>query len=264
MSISKIPLPRTCKMTDPPMVGLDIEAHGRAMLRFLDKGLDDFVDKPVSVRRTWGIGKVNAAKECAAKLKLDQYGMMGPVLYDALWRADAYDGMAKAQLVEYSKPKVLVPSLVYIHDVDYQSYSTGRVHPTAGIGGNMALDFMAHPGTPVLAPQNGVITRTSGHNPSSGVYGDGSVFGWSIYMRVPGLNGLLGGFYYITHFGLLTVKAGQSVKAGQIIGYVGDWPRDRGRSHTHCGYTSFTRLSYLSTRQIQKVAAAPRVAGRRA
>lgn len=254
--VPTIPLPRTCKDTDPPMVGLDIEAHGRAMHRALEDGhLDEFVHQPVSVRQTWGVGKVFLAQKCAEKYNLPQFGMMGPALYETLWRHGAYDAFAKAQLTEYSKSKY--PSIVYIHDKSWDSHSGGFIHQTGGIAGNMALDFMAHPGTPVLAVQPGTISRTSGYDPSTGLHGSNrDVFGWSIYLKV------FGGFYYITHFGRLAVSGGQKVEVGDIIGFVGDWPHDRGRSHSHAGFTSITRLSYMGIRQINKVAAAPRVAGR--
>jgi murein DD-endopeptidase MepM/ murein hydrolase activator NlpD len=148
------------------------------------------------------------------------------------------------------------PPLVYPHDKNYASYTGGYVHQTGGIRGNYALDFMAAPGTPVLAVEDGKVSRTSGYDPASGVHGsNGDVFGWSVYVRC------LTGFYYSTHYGRLIVRANEKVKAGQVLGYVGHWPHDVGRSHTHLGYTSFTYISYLSIRKIRAVSLAPRVVG---
>lgn len=148
------------------------------------------------------------------------------------------------------------PALVYPHEKGWSSYSGGVVHPTSGIGGNYALDFMAAPGTPVLAVEDGEVSRTSGYDPASGLHGAGDVFGWSVYLRCKG------GFWYSTHYGRLAVSGGDRVRVGDILGWVGDWPRDRPRSHTHLGYTSFTRLSYLSKNKIRACAAAPRVEAR--
>ena len=149
------------------------------------------------------------------------------------------------------------PALVYPHDKDFQSYSGGFIHQTGGISGNYALDFMAGPGTPVLAPENGTVSRTSGHDPATGLHGAArDVFGWSVYLRCRY------GFYYSTHYGKLAVRGGDTVRVGEVLGVVGDWPHDRGRSHTHLGYTNFSRLSRLSISKIRAVASAPRVQGR--
>lgn len=149
------------------------------------------------------------------------------------------------------------PALVYPHDRNWHSYCGGFLHETGGISGNWALDFLAGPGTPVLAPEDGTVSRTSGYDPATGLHGAAQdVFGWSIYLRSKG------GFWYSTHYGRILVGAGSKVRVGDVIGFVGDWPHDRPRSHTHLGYTSFTRLPYLSKNKIRACAAAPHVAGR--
>ncbi len=43
---------------------------------------------------------------------------------------------------------------------------------------------------------------------------------------------------YLTHQGSRTVTLGQRVRAGQVIGTVGHWPGNPGRSHTHEGVSS--------------------------
>jgi murein DD-endopeptidase MepM/ murein hydrolase activator NlpD len=149
-----------------------------------------------------------------------------------------------------------MPDLVYPHDKAWHSYSGGYVHTTGGISGNRALDFLAAPGTPVLAVEAGTVSRTSGYDPATGLHGKyKDVFGWSIYTRSRY------GFWYSTHYGTILVGAGAKVEAGDIIGFVGHWPYDIGRSHTHYGYTSWTHLNRISDAKIRAVAAAPRVTG---
>ena len=250
-----VALPRTVKIKVPLMRGGDIDAHGRAMHRLLKDGqLGAYSKQPTAMRETFGVGKRTLAKKCAAKLGLPQYGVVGPGLYAAMRDAGAYDSVCDALLVKYTQPKM--PSLVYPHDRDFASYTGGFLHETGGIGGNWSLDFMAAPGTPVLAPESGTVSRTSGNAPATGLHGRyRDVFGWSVYLRCKS------GFYYSTHYGKLNVRGDDNVRVGDVLGWVGDWPYDRGRSHTHLGYTSLTRLAYVSQRKIRDVAAAPRVRG---
>jgi len=252
-----IPLPRTLRVKLPPQVGKDVEAHGRAMHRYLDDGqLRAFVNQPTSVRRTFGIGKRTLAKQSAAKAGLPQYGMVGPELYEAMRKDKAYDAVADKLLLDYMKPPT--PSLVYPIDNDYPSRAPTFIHATGGIPGNYALDFMQSHGTPVLAPEAGTVSRTSGNDPATGVHGGNrDVFGWSVYLRCTF------GFFYFTHLGQLRVKAGDMVTAGEIVGWVGAWPNDPGRSHLHLGYTSFTHLATVSKRHIVDVSQAARVQGHR-
>lgn len=119
------------------------------------------------------------------------------------------------------------------------------LHPTAGLPGNYALDFMAPGGTLVLASEAGRVARISGHNPIDGVV-QGSVFGWSVYLEC----GV--GFYYDTHLGAVFVHVGQHVVEGQPIGRVGHWPHDEGRSHTHRGFTAHAGKA-ASVKRIQQV-----------
>ncbi len=165
--------------------------------------------------------------------------------------------LIRQDYLEQHPPAPPYPPLCYPHEKGWDSYSGGYVHVTGGISGNYALDFMAAPGTPVLATEDGVVSRTSGYDPSTGLHGSNrDVFGWSVYLRSKG------GFWYSTHYGNLEVVANEIVRVGDVIGHVGDWPHDRGRSHTHLGYTSFTRIPYISRNKIRACASAPRVEGR--
>ena len=113
-------------------------------------------------------------------------------------------------------------------------------HITAGLSNgqpqyvnNWAIDFCAPAGTPVVAVEDGVISRISGNDPSKGVIKPENVYGWNIY-----LNAKSGNLYFYTHFDRYVVKAGQTVKAGQVIGYVGDQAKYGGTNHTHLGVTT--------------------------
>lgn len=128
------------------------------------------------------------------------------------------------------------------------------LHTTEGIAHNYALDYMAPGGTPVLAVEIGTILRCSGHDPSQGVIG-GDIYGWNTYLITK--DGLI---YFYTHQDRRYVKYGDRVKRGDIIGRVGSWPGDPGRSHTHLGVTH-PMGDKASRRACLNVADAPRVKG---
>lgn len=124
--------------------------------------------------------------------------------------------------------------LCYPHPKGAPSHVPGGeadLHSTEGLAHNWALDFLAAGGTPVLAVENSVVWKLSGHDPDTGVIG-GDIFGWNIYLQTP--DGLL---YFYTHLGSRTVHVGDKVRKGKLIGAVGHWPNDPGRSHTHLGVT---------------------------
>lgn len=127
------------------------------------------------------------------------------------------------------------------------------LHPTLGLAHNWAIDYMAKGGTPVVAMERSTVWRLSGHDPREGVI-DGSVFGWSVYLLTR--DGLI---YYVTHLGARVVKVGDRLPRSAVIGRVGSWPGDPGRSHTHCGVTHPAGEA-ASKRAARNVAEAPRVA----
>lgn len=167
---------------------------------------------------------------------------------DAIWpHMDAY-----ARYL-YWRFKVPVPQPAMCSPL-----KVGRVptflHPTAGLLGNWALDWMAPGGTPVYAAEDAKIKKLSGRDPSSGADQQIGIFGWSIHYETA-----KGYRYFGTHFGKReNLIVGQSVKAGDKLGEVGDWPGDPGRSHLHLGVTSPLGESDAKKR-IQAVAAASRV-----
>lgn len=104
-------------------------------------------------------------------------------------------------------------------------------HQTTGLPGYPAKDFFAKPGTPVLAPQNGKVTKLSGHDPKTGGVAGGA-YGWSVYITTSTA------VYFATHFGTRSVKLGQVVKRGDRIGTVCDAAVARmpsSSSHIHLG-----------------------------
>jgi murein DD-endopeptidase MepM/ murein hydrolase activator NlpD len=107
----------------------------------------------------------------------------------------------------------------------------GGHHETSGLPGFPAYDYFAKPGAPVVAPVGGTIERFSGHDPAQGaVQGAGGPLGWSLYLR-----GTDGRTYYLTHMGSRSVKVGQAVQAGQLIGTVADYDSYGRASHIHMG-----------------------------
>lgn len=144
-----------------------------------------------------------------------------------------------------------IPRPIYPHPKGefFRRPTASGLHQTGGIPGNMALDFMAPGGAAILAPQDCLVMRLSGHDPREGVIG-GDIFGLSTYLHVPD------GFYFLTHQGIRFVKEGQWVRKGAIIGRVGHWPHDPGRSHSHLGFTH-VKGQTASVQRILKVAAGP-------
>ena len=126
------------------------------------------------------------------------------------------------------------------------------LHPTGGIPGNYALDWMDPGGTSVYVTQPCTVTHLSGHDPSTGVHGSNhDVFGWSVHFRDDH-----GFTYFATHLGSRTVYDGQRLQVAQKFGAIGHWPHDPGRSHLHYGVDAGSTAK--SQALILKISAAPR------
>lgn len=158
--------------------------------------------------------------------------------------------MPAAKKATKPPPKLVYPQRQRATARALQRPPKSDLHPTLGLAYNWALDFMAPGGTPVLAVEEGTIWKLSGHDPAQGVV-LGSVFGWNVYLHTK--SGLL---YFYTHLGVRNVKLGQKMKPGGLIGYVGNWPGDPGRSHTHLGVTHPVTAA-ASKAQIVRVSKAP-------
>jgi hypothetical protein len=130
----------------------------------------------------------------------------------------------------------------------------GGLHETAGINGNWARDFICHAGLGIVSVQHGTVSRFSGHDPSDDQADKNGVYGWSTYIR--SADGVY--TYFYTHQGRRypTLRPGMVVKAGDLIGFVGD---QRYRSdHLHLGVNS-AKGEADAKAQINRVAAAARV-----
>lgn len=142
----------------------------------------------------------------------------------------------------------------YPHPLTSTSSVCQGLHATDGLVGNWAIDFCAPGGTKVLAVERAKITKLSGRDPALGADQAIGIFGWSIHYETPE-----GYRYFTTHYGTRSpLSIGQIVDVGDVLGTVGAWPGDPGRSHTHIGVTS--PLGVADARQrITTIANAPRV-----
>ncbi|MBE0446560.1 MAG: M23 family metallopeptidase [Actinobacteria bacterium] len=100
------------------------------------------------------------------------------------------------------------------------SWGAPRMRGTAYEHTHEGTDIMALPWTSVLAIEGGIISKM----------GENILGGISLW-----LSGDSGNKYYYAHlYGYADgLKVGQYVKAGQIIGYVGDTGNARGAPHLH-------------------------------
>lgn len=142
-------------------------------------------------------------------------------------------GIAETVMADHaaSKKAGISPNARPGDPVVSRQQSVGGLHETAGLAGYPAHDFMAPAGTHAVAPVSGKVVRLSGHDPANGpTNGPHGPFGYSLYIQ-----GTDGKTYYLTHMGSRDVKAGQTVKQGQIIGTVGDYAKWGGADHIHMG-----------------------------
>jgi hypothetical protein len=133
----------------------------------------------------------------------------------------------------------------------------GGLHCTAPCrgttAGNWALDFICKAGLGIVAVEDATITRFSGHDPSDDQADKDGIYGWSTWYETPA-----GYLYFATHQGRRypTLRPGMKVKAGDLIGYVGD--QQYRSDHLHLGVTSPNGQADAK-KHIQAVANAPRV-----
>lgn len=256
MSLVTVPhLIRVLRLKKPPLVGGDVEAVRRGGIRFLhdDKLWGAYQDMNQAAAQTFGGGMANLVKRVQAGGHLMIDGVAGPAVDHLLRSHGAYDSVCDALLDEYADNHPAVtewyPQMNGPHEYVCQGF-----HPTEGLPGNWAIDFCAPGGTPVVASFAGRIERLSGHDPATGTHGRyRDIFGWSTYIRRA--DGVLA---YLTHQGSRAVAEGQTVAAGQVIGSVGHWPGNPGRSHTHLGITS-PKGATDAKRIIRAISLAPKV-----
>jgi hypothetical protein len=240
--------------------GEAVEAVKRAVFRALgdDFSWKEFMAQTPAVRQTFGSFFV---------VTLDHYkltvGLRDDGLYDRpthlKLEADKRKGTKQpafdARAISLLKQAVQAPTLelCYPHPIGANSVVCQGLHPTAGLDGNWACDFCAPGGTPVVAVEKAEIVKLSGHPPTQVINVAIGIFGWNIHYRTSA-----GYRYFSTHYGTRKCKVGQKVKPGTLLGEVGRWPGDPGRSHTHLGVTSPRGIADAKQR-ILAVSNAPRV-----
>jgi len=105
-------------------------------------------------------------------------------------------------------------------------------HPTEGLTTTKtAVDISMKPGAQVLAPENGYITRTTGHAPhSSGAW---NINGYSLYFLATD-----GSAYFITHLAAIGKRG--FYRKGAVIAIVAD--HTQGGAHIHVEYSPPIRM----------------------
>ena len=113
---------------------------------------------------------------------------------------------------------------VWVLPVSYTRFSSPfgwRTHPIYGdTRFHAGVDLSAPTGTPILASRAGVVTVASYEGGGAGYY-----------VNINHLDGFVTRYMHMTHF---IVSEGQTVKAGQIIGYCGSTGASTG-PHLHFG-----------------------------
>ena len=239
LSVTRFPYTGPCygpnTSPGPTLNRATVKGLKRAMirLRYLDQPLgsetDDFGLELEEAMKTW----------YREEGGLGQFTGYGKTSWTMLRSARLTQGPNKGTYAMDSKALAYVKedalTKCYPHPAGISGVFVGQgPHQTDGLPGvNIAIDFMAPGGTPVLAVENAQIVKLSGHDPKLGVIDPPGVFGWTIYYDTPA-----GYSYFSTHYGKVFVTVGQHVDCGQKIAEVGHWPGDPGRSHTHLGVTS--------------------------
>jgi murein DD-endopeptidase MepM/ murein hydrolase activator NlpD len=137
----------------------------------------------------------------------------------ASWQTlDNKAGLAAASVAPAIAAKVSIPSLIPVEGVKTTSGFGMRDHPV--IGGRRAhkgIDLAAPTGTPVYAPADGVVARAEWFS------------SYGLYIQVEHGGELETRF---AHLSRLNVAAGQFVKKGDLIGFIGSTGRSTG-PHLH-------------------------------
>jgi hypothetical protein len=249
------PFTRILKPGDPIERGIDIEGIGRALCRAKIGyvSLNVFTAMPATWRRSYGSRKIEAVNVIRKREGRTRNGIYDQGVHGVLIDMGAFDARAVNMMYEYEPP------LAYCYPIAKarQSWVCQSLHETSGIPGNWAIDFcvpeiVGGNGAPVLAVQDAFFYRYGGKAPTGDVPDPSGAYGWSVYYQTRG-----GVIYYTTHLGQRVMfAAGQRIKAGTIVGYIGDqWYRP---DHAHVGATH-PRGEAEAKKLILRISTAPRV-----
>lgn len=214
--------------------GRDVYGTKRAIIRHLKLGLlAELESKPTAVQNRMQTEWGPRIRKVQQTLGLPLDGRVGPATERGLRKAHSFDAAADVALQAY-RDEYLRPALVFPIAKGSKVVVCQGIHLTAGLPGNYALDFCCKGGSPVVAPFRGSIVKISGRDPSQGADQNVGIFGYNVHLWTPDNVYKL----FTTHYGSVVVREGQGVRPGDLIGYVGHWPGDPGRSHLHAGLTS--------------------------
>lgn len=243
-------LPVLTRVLRPGMKGKDVQGVRRGVRKFLR------LEPPsasLTFQREFNDDLLKLVKAAQDEAVIPKTGVVGPDLMAALRRANAFDLYARQLLGQYAAEHADTdPPLVSPIPKGVKVY-VGGLHPTAGLAGNWALDWICAPGTPFLCPEDAVVRKLSGRDPMDDTWDSQGVYGWSLHFETP-----RGYRYFATHLGRrANLFVGEKLDAGQPIGWVGD--QDFRPDHLHLGCTSPYGTADAKKR-IQAVRDAPRVA----
>ncbi len=157
------------------------------------------------VHNAWDAIHTAAAYLCGADLRIDD--LEAAVLtYN---HSQAYLGTVMAKAVEYGLGLLTGTAGFVCPVAGAVSFTDDWGAPRSGGRTHDGIDMFAPYGAPLVAAENGVIERVT--NTDAGL---GGITIW--------LNGDRGTAYYYAHNSLNAVAAGQRVRAGEVIAYLGD------------------------------------------
>jgi murein DD-endopeptidase MepM/ murein hydrolase activator NlpD len=249
-SLKQAPFTRVLEEGDE---GIDVEGVGRAFARagLGDLNLTQFNKLPQRSRRTYGPRKVKACRDLERKAGHALNGRYELAQHKKL--LPAFDARGANFM------RLWVPPLLICHPFPKNAPpGSGQCqgnHETAGVPGNWARDWcvpeIVGNGTPILAVEVATVVRLSGSDPDVDVPDPSGAFGWSVYYLTPA-----GRLWYWTHLGARSVKVGDVVRPGTVIGRVGD--QLFRPDHVHGGVSS-PKGEAEAKRHLQMIADARRV-----
>lgn len=185
---------------------------------FIRKGLGALAALAVTVGATPALANSSATADIAAPLRAAQaekptaLGNRDDQFKALFSRWQSLDGTTT------SKPSVSIPSRMPVEGVRLSSDYGTRIHPVlGGRRGHKGIDLAGPTGTPIYATADGIVSRADWFS-SYGLYVS-LEHGGSMQTRYG-------------HMSRLNVAAGQRVRKGEIIGYVGSTGRSTG-PHLH-------------------------------